>query len=81
MLWRVHGTDKYFLSSLHFLPEEDSGLDPRIWHLLPQMSRVVFESDYSRSTLPEYVMYQNGRQLHEVVPADVYDACAKQGRS
>lgn len=77
MLWRVEGTDKFFLSSMHLLPEHDAGLDARIWHLLPQMSRVVFESDISNAKAPDFATYQDGRRLHQIIPADLYAKCTE----
>ena len=77
MLWRVQNTDKYFLGSMHLLPEHDSELDARVFRLLPQMSRVVFESDLSNASVPDFATYQDGCQLHEIVPADMYAKCTQ----
>lgn len=77
MLWRVQNTDKYFLSSMHLLPEHDSELDARILGLLPQMSRVMFECDLSNATVPDFATYQDGCQLYEILPTDMYAKCAR----
>ena len=77
MLWQVQNTNKYFLGSMHLLPEHDSELDARVFRLLPQMSRVVFESDLSHASVPDFATSQDGCQLHEVLPADLYAKCTQ----
>lgn len=77
MLWRVHNTEKYFLGSLHFLPENDQQLDGRIWALLEKVSRVVFECDFSQWKEPAFGVYDIGCQLNDVVPPHVFTQCVK----
>jgi len=77
MLWQVKDTNKYFLCSMHILPEADAALDRQIWDLVRRRPRIVFESDLSKGRFPAEATYQDGNRLQEFVPSDIYAKCAR----
>jgi len=71
VIWHISGTNKYFLGSIHLLPQSDSHLGDTIWSLLPKIRRIVFESDFSTMTEPDFVCYPNGQLLMNNIPEDL----------
>jgi uncharacterized protein YbaP (TraB family) len=85
-LWKVSsgGNTVYLLGSLHLLTPEDYPLDERFEEAYERVDTVVFETDLDALESPDVlgltrdrVMYDDGRTLDEVLPADLYAALAE----